>query len=96
MLLSARPTEGARAQFAEKENKKSRDRAMLARGERPPREKYQPYGEEDEGLKGGFLIPLAPFGIPKYDNGERFDLKARGRGGRRSGCAALLVVHGAR
>lgn len=30
------------------------------------------YGEEDE---GGIPIPMASFGIPKYDNGGRFDLK---------------------
>lgn len=30
------------------------------------------YGEEDE---GGIIIPMASFGIPKYDNGGRFDLK---------------------
>ena len=64
-------------QVKAKEDKRANDRRMLARGEQPAREKYQPYGEEDEGLKGGFLIPLAPFGIPKYDNGERFDLKVR-------------------
>ena len=29
------------------------------------------------GLQGGIIIPLAPFGIPKYDRGERFDLKVR-------------------
>lgn len=30
------------------------------------------YGEEDQ---GGIPIPMASFGIPKYDNGGRFDLK---------------------
>ena len=30
------------------------------------------YGEEDD---GGIIIPMASFGIPKYDNGGRFDLK---------------------
>lgn len=30
------------------------------------------YGPEDE---GGIPIPMASFGIPKYDNGGRFDLK---------------------
>ena len=24
---------------------------------------------------GGVILPLAPFGIPKYDNGGRFDLR---------------------
>lgn len=64
-------------QAKEKEDKKERDRQALARGERPEDddEPYEPYGKEDEGLKGGIIIPLAPFGIPKFDNGERFDLK---------------------
>ena len=68
---------GVVLQFTEIEAKKSRDRAALARGEKPEDadEPYEPYGKEDEGMKGGFLIPLAPFGIPKFDNGERFDLK---------------------
>lgn len=66
----------AKAFWKEKEDKKARIRDMLARGEKPPPEKYKPYGEEDEGMKGGIIIPLAPFGIPKFDNGERFDLKA--------------------
>jgi hypothetical protein len=63
-------------QFSEIEAKKERDRQALARGEKlEDDEPYQPYGKEDEGMKGGILIPLAPFGIPKFDNGERFDLK---------------------
>eukprot|EP00892_Ulva_mutabilis_P008939 jgi/Ulvmu1/6417/UM003_0046.1 len=68
----------AKAQAQEKENKKERDRQALARGERPEDddEPYEPYGKEDAGLRPGIIIPLAPFGIPKFDNGERFDLKA--------------------
>jgi hypothetical protein len=63
-------------QALEKEEKKEADRRALARGEKPADdEPYEPYGKEDEGLQGGILIPLAPFGIPKFDNGERFDLK---------------------
>ena len=65
-------------QFVDIEAKKKRDRDALARGEKleDDDEKYEPYGKEDAGLQGGILIPLAPFGIPKFDNGERFDLKA--------------------
>jgi hypothetical protein len=62
----------------EKERKRQRDRAALARGEKiedDADDRGSPYGTDDEGMKGGILIPLAPFGIPKYDNGERFDLK---------------------
>jgi hypothetical protein len=63
-----------------KEQKRRADRAALARGERLEDDgSNKPYGEVDEGLQGGIIIPLAPFGIPKYDNGERFDLKARPR-----------------
>lgn len=64
-------------QFMDIEAKKSKDRAALARGEKieDDDEPYEPYGKEDAGLQGGILIPLAPFGIPKFDNGERFDLK---------------------
>ena len=32
--------------------------------------------KEDEEL-GGIIIPLAPFEIPEYDYGERFDLRAK-------------------
>lgn len=32
------------------------------------------YSEEDNEL--GIVIPIAPFGIPKYDQGERFDLRS--------------------
>ena len=67
-------------QAVETERKRKRDRAALARGEKledDPDSPNNPYGADDEGMKGGILIPLAPFGIPKYDNGERFDLKVR-------------------
>lgn len=68
----------AKQKFVDIEAKKKRDRDALARGEKleDDDEKYEPYGKEDAGLQGGILIPLAPFGIPKFDNGERFDLKA--------------------
>lgn len=66
-----------RVQAAEKMDKRKRDRASLARGEAiVDDEPSKPYGDKDEGMQGGIIIPLAPFGIPKFDNGERFDLKA--------------------
>ena len=37
--------------------------------------KKEVYSEEDNKL-GGIIIPLAPFDIPEFDNGERWDLKA--------------------
>eukprot|EP01023_Acetabularia_acetabulum_P032949 TRINITY_DN307_c0_g1_i4.p3 TRINITY_DN307_c0_g1~~TRINITY_DN307_c0_g1_i4.p3 ORF type:complete len:194 (+),score=48.85 TRINITY_DN307_c0_g1_i4:158-739(+) len=56
------------------EDKKAR-RDLLEQGIRPERtEEYKPYDLEAE--KGSIIIPLAPFGIPKFDNGERFDLKS--------------------
>jgi hypothetical protein len=66
-------------QAQEKERQRQEAREMLKRGERPPEydEPYQPYGSDDEGMQGGIIIPLIPIGIPKYDNGERFDLKVR-------------------
>ena len=65
--------------MVDKETKRREAREALARGERPvdDDDDGKPYGEDDVGLQGGIIIPLAPFGIPKYDNGERFDLKAR-------------------
>jgi hypothetical protein len=63
------------AQALEKEAKRRNDRAKVARGEALEDETSKPYGEKDKGLQGGIIIPLAPFGIPKYDQGERFDLK---------------------
>lgn len=60
--------------FNEKKAKKQRQRSALARGEAMPEDEdfKKPYNEEEE---GGIIIPIAPFGIPKFDNGERFDLK---------------------
>ena len=31
--------------------------------------------QKKEDPKFGIIIPLAPFGMPEYDNGERFDLR---------------------
>eukprot|EP01025_Chloroclados_australasicus_P055794 TRINITY_DN684_c0_g1_i2.p3 TRINITY_DN684_c0_g1~~TRINITY_DN684_c0_g1_i2.p3 ORF type:complete len:188 (-),score=37.87 TRINITY_DN684_c0_g1_i2:285-848(-) len=58
----------------QKELDKKKRRDLLAQGIRPEREEYKPYDEEME--KGSIIIPIAPFGIPKFDNGERFDLKS--------------------
>jgi hypothetical protein len=75
-----------RLQAVEKELKRRQDRAALARGEKLEPEQHKPYGDDDEGMQGGIIIPLAPFGIPKYDNGERFDLKV-------PSCVPLLILH---
>eukprot|EP00803_Ostreobium_quekettii_P005941 evm.model.scf_2027.2 EVM.evm.TU.scf_2027.2 scf_2027:15116-18421(-) len=55
-----------------KRRKKEEQRRMLARGERLPDDDEEIYKDDP---KGGIIIPLVPFGIPKFDNGERFDLK---------------------
>jgi hypothetical protein len=73
-------------QAVEKEMKRRQDREALARGEKLEPEQNKPYGDDDEGMQGGIIIPLAPFGIPKYDNGERFDLKVPSR-------VSLLILH---
>ena len=46
--------------------------------------------EEDPPWFGTIIIPQAPFGDPKMDNGERWDLKAKARHG-----AAAPVAAGA-
>lgn len=56
-----------------KEDEKQKLREALARGERPKQKAKKLYSDEDNEL--GIVIPLAPFGIPKYDDGERFDLR---------------------
>lgn len=35
------------------------------------------YEEEPKSRLFNIIIPIAPFDIPKYDNGGRFDLKAK-------------------
>jgi hypothetical protein len=32
--------------------------------------------KEDETANSGLVVPLLPFGMPKYDAGERFDLRS--------------------
>lgn len=41
---------------------------------KPNKSIKQRYAEQDNG--GKFIVPLAPFGMPEYDGGERWDLKA--------------------
>lgn len=65
-----------RRKIQEKVNAKKKlkveQRKMLARGEKLPADKEETYKDDP---KGGIIIPIAPFGIPKFDQGERFDLK---------------------
>ena len=69
-------------QEARKKQKRKEARDALARGEVPidsdeEEGGYRPYGKDDVGMQGGIIIPRIPIGIPKYDNGERFDLRVR-------------------
>jgi hypothetical protein len=32
--------------------------------------------KEDETANSGLVVPLLPFGMPKFDAGERFDLRS--------------------
>lgn len=54
------------------------ERDALARGEMPDSLKdWRNYSnKEDETATSGLVVPLLPFGMPKYDAGERFDLRS--------------------
>ncbi|KXZ47774.1 hypothetical protein GPECTOR_33g656 [Gonium pectorale] len=55
-----------------------REKEALARGEMPDTlQNWKPYDKEiDEKANSGIVVPLLPFGIKKYDEGERFDLRS--------------------
>ncbi|KAG2436007.1 hypothetical protein HYH02_011720 [Chlamydomonas schloesseri] len=55
------------------------EKEALARGEMPDTlQGWKPYEKEidQKGISGGIVVPLLPFGIKKYDEGERFDLRS--------------------
>lgn len=70
----------ATAMVRSKEDEKREARELLAKGIRPEKKETKKRGDGyydgKEDPKGGIIIPLAPFGRPEFDNGERFDLKA--------------------
>jgi len=57
------------------ERKQERD--ALAEGRMPETlKKWNPYAEENREANSGIVVPLLPFGMRKYDEGERFDLRS--------------------
>ncbi|KAG2497490.1 hypothetical protein HYH03_004643 [Edaphochlamys debaryana] len=55
-----------------------KEKEALARGEMPETlQKWKPYEKEiDQKADRGIIVPLLPFGIKKFDEGERFDLRS--------------------
>ena len=63
------------------ERKQERD--ALAEGRMPETlKKWNPYAEENREANSGIVVPLLPFGMRKYDEGERFDLRSPYAGAR--------------
>lgn len=64
--------------LAERKAARKAERDALARGEMPETLKnWRNYAnKEDETATSGLVVPLLPFGMPKYDAGERFDLRS--------------------
>ncbi|EFJ47564.1 hypothetical protein VOLCADRAFT_120951 [Volvox carteri f. nagariensis] len=65
-------------ELASRKELRRREKDALARGEMPDTLKsWKPYDKEiDEKANSGIVVPLLPFGIKKYDEGERFDLRS--------------------
>eukprot|EP00879_Flechtneria_rotunda_P002229 GHRR01002416.1.p1 GENE.GHRR01002416.1~~GHRR01002416.1.p1 ORF type:complete len:208 (+),score=54.95 GHRR01002416.1:1294-1917(+) len=63
---------------AERKAARRAEREALGRGEMPDSLKdWRNYkNKEDETATSGLVVPLLPFGMPKYDAGERFDLRS--------------------
>ncbi|WIA22966.1 hypothetical protein OEZ86_009890 [Tetradesmus obliquus] len=63
---------------AERKAARRAEREALGRGEMPDSLKeWRNYkNKEDETANSGLVVPLLPFGMPKYDAGERFDLRS--------------------
>eukprot|EP00775_Hariotina_reticulata_P011521 gene11521-11664_t len=63
---------------AERKAARKAERDALGRGEMPDSLKdWRNYkNKEDETATSGLVVPLLPFGMPKYDAGERFDLRS--------------------
>ncbi|GLC42992.1 hypothetical protein PLESTB_000278800 [Pleodorina starrii] len=64
--------------LASRKELRRQEKEALARGEMPETLKgWKPYDKEiDEKANSGIVVPLLPFGIKKYDEGERFDLRS--------------------
>lgn len=54
------------------------EKDALGRGEMPDSlNDWKPYDDEtNKNANSGIVVPLLPFGIKKYDDGERFDLRS--------------------
>ncbi|GIL54545.1 hypothetical protein Vafri_10293 [Volvox africanus] len=65
-------------ELASRKDLRRREKEALARGEMPDTLRgWKPYDKEiDEKANSGIVVPLLPFGIKKYDDGERFDLRS--------------------
>ncbi|GFR49684.1 hypothetical protein Agub_g11833 [Astrephomene gubernaculifera] len=65
-------------ELASRKEVRRREKEALARGEMPDTlQGWKPYDNEvDEKANSGIVVPLLPFGIKKYDEGERFDLRS--------------------
>ncbi|GIL80046.1 hypothetical protein Vretimale_12873 [Volvox reticuliferus] len=65
-------------ELASRKELRRREKEALARGEMPDTLRgWKPYDKEiDEKANSGIVVPLLPFGIKKYDEGERFDLRS--------------------
>lgn len=67
-----------KATVANKKAERQNERDLLAQGIMPETLKnWKPY-EKKEDAEGtsGIIVPLLPFGMRKYDEGERFDLRS--------------------
>jgi len=53
--------------------KEGKNVELPGRGKSTIEQIREQYGDDSN---SGIVVPLAPFGIPKYDQGERFDLQA--------------------
>jgi len=63
---------------AERKAARKSERDALARGEMPESlGKWKNYANKDDAEgTSGIVVPLLPFGMRKYDEGERFDLRS--------------------
>lgn len=63
--------------LAARQELRRKEKESLAEGVVPDTLKdWRPYkNKADENLTSGIIVPLLPFGIREYDDGERFDLR---------------------
>ena len=71
--------------------KEGKNVELPGRGKSTIEQIREQYGDDSN---SGIVVPLAPFGIPKYDQGERFDLQAREQRWWDTNVTASLGGHG--